>query len=168
MHPLMQALKRKVRELTGGDQPAPAMSVTDCHRDDLTTGKLRADQILGGDPSTRHVTLSSSPDEAMSTSLWECMPGTFRWQYRSDEVVHILSGEVDVTDHTGKVATLVPGSVAYFPAGSHAVWIVKKPLRKLAVFRSATPSLRRRVLNLVMAIASRGAILGGLATRIDL
>lgn len=168
MQPLMQALKRKVRELTGGDQPAPAMSVTDCHRDDLTTGKLREDQILGGDPSTRYVTLASSPDEAMSTSLWECMPGTFRWQYRSDEVVHILTGEVDVTDHTGKIATLVPGSIAYFPAGSHAVWIVKKPLRKLAVFRSPVPSLSRRVLNLVKVIASRGAKLGGLAAGIDL
>ena len=74
MPSLMQALKRKVRELTRDDQPAPAMSVTDCHRDDLTTGRLRDEQILGGDPSTRSVTLSSSPDEALSTALWECMP----------------------------------------------------------------------------------------------
>ena len=78
-----------------------------------------------------------------------------------------MSGEVDVTDHTGKIATLVPGSIAYFPAGAHAIWVVKRPLRKLAVFRSHKPSLPRRVLSRIKVMATGGGLLGALVAFID-
>jgi len=125
------------------------MTVTVAARDDLAAGALRPEQILAGSPRTRQLTLAESADAGFAAALWECTPGSFRWDFHSDEVVHILEGEVEITDHTGLRATLRPGSVAYFAAGSHAIWTVTRTLKKLAVFRSPPPSLPRQVLEAV-------------------
>jgi hypothetical protein len=70
---------------------------------------------------------------------WSCTPGRFEWHYAVDETVHIISGEVFVTDEHGKVHRLGPGDMAFFPAGSHCVWRVTKEVRKLAVCRHSMP-----------------------------
>ena len=53
--------------------------------------------------------------------------------------MHIISGEVIVTDEQGRVHRLGPGDMAFFPAGSHSVWLVTKEVRKLAVCRQSMP-----------------------------
>jgi uncharacterized cupin superfamily protein len=123
------------------------MVVTTSDRPDLERGALKPEQILAGTPATRWLTVAESPDEALSVALWECTPGSFRWHFYSDEVVHLLAGEVEITDQTGRVAVLVAGSVAFFVAGSDSVWVVRRTIRKLAVFRSPPPSLPRRLLD---------------------
>ena len=70
---------------------------------------------------------------------WSCTPGRFEWHYAVDETVHIISGEVLVTDENGKIHRLGPGDMAFFPAGSHSVWQVTKTVRKLAVCRHSLP-----------------------------
>jgi hypothetical protein len=70
---------------------------------------------------------------------WSCTPGRFEWHYAVDETVHIISGEVLVTDENGKIHRLGPGDMAFFPAGSHSVWQVTKTVRKLAVCRHSMP-----------------------------
>jgi uncharacterized protein len=70
---------------------------------------------------------------------WSCTPGRFEWHYAVDETVHIISGEVFVTDENGKSHRLGPGDMAFFPAGSHSVWDVTKEVRKLAVCRHSMP-----------------------------
>jgi uncharacterized cupin superfamily protein len=61
------------------------------------------------------------------------------WHYRLDEMVHVISGEVFVTDETGLERRLGPGDMAFFPAGSHSLWRVPVAVRKLAVCRHALP-----------------------------
>jgi len=70
---------------------------------------------------------------------WSCTPGRFEWHYAVDETVHIISGEVFVTDEKGRIHRLGPGDMAFFPAGSHSVWQVTKEVRKLAVCRHSMP-----------------------------
>ena len=47
---------------------------------------------------------------------WSCSAGRFNWHYTVDETVHIISGEVFVTDHKGETHRLGPGDMAFFPA----------------------------------------------------
>jgi hypothetical protein len=77
----------------------------------------------------------------MTVIAWSCTKGSFRWQYHVDEMVHILSGEVFVTDETGSERRLGPGDTAFFPAASAAVWRVTQDVRKVAVCHVAMPKL---------------------------
>ncbi|HMJ15206.1 MAG TPA: cupin domain-containing protein [Polyangiaceae bacterium] len=84
-----------------------------------------------------------SADGKFDCGVWECTPGRFRIQYRSDELVHILEGEVIV--HVGdKTHRLCAGDVAYFPAGTAAEWDVLSLVRKLWAYRTPAPSLLAR------------------------
>jgi hypothetical protein len=51
----------------------------------------------------------------------------------------VLEGGATLRFDDGRVATLVPGSVVFFPAGCTAEWRVDAYIRKLAVFRETMP-----------------------------
>ena len=70
---------------------------------------------------------------------WSCTAGCFTWCYAVDETVHIISGEVFVTDGTGATRRLGPGDMAFFPAASRSTWTISNEVRKLAVYRHGTP-----------------------------
>jgi len=53
--------------------------------------------------------------------------------------VHIISGEVLVTNELGEIRRLGPGDMAFFPAGSRSIWHVPHRVRKLAVCRHSMP-----------------------------
>mgnify|MGYP001765940905 CR=1 FL=1 len=109
-------------------------------RDDWLEAPIEPTWILAGAPRARSVVLARGRDDFAVTTLWDCTDGTFRWRFGWDETVHILSGRVEVTDETGRVHTLEAGAIAFFPAGSEAVWRVVGHVRKLAVCRRAFPA----------------------------
>jgi uncharacterized protein len=111
----------------------------DATRRDLGEAPIRADHVLDGAPIARSTCLTSSTDGRISTHLWDCTAGRFRWIFGVDEIVHILDGEVHVTDHEGRTATLRTGDVGHFALGSHTVWDVPDYVRKLAVHRTPKP-----------------------------
>jgi hypothetical protein len=97
----------------------------------------------------------------MTVIAWSCTKGRFRWQYRVDEMVHILSGEVIVTDQSGTERHIGPGDTAFFPAGSSSVWQVIQDVRKVADCHVAVP----QVVGLALRIWSKlcrtaGEVLG--------
>jgi uncharacterized protein len=95
--------------------------------------------IIEGAPQARSKRLARSPDGAAAVLAWSCSPGRFNWHYAVDEILHIISGEVFVTDEKGESRRLGPGDVAYFPAGSRSTWHVTKEVRKLAICRHGMP-----------------------------
>ena len=56
-----------------------------------------------------------------------------------DEFLHIISGEVFVTDEKGNSRRLGPGDMALFPAGGHSIWHVPREVKKLAICRQHMP-----------------------------
>ncbi len=100
-------------------------------------------EVLDGSPVTRSLDLTKSPDGKFTTNLWDCTAGSFRWTYTTDEIVHVLEGEVHVTDEHGVRRTLTPGDVAHFTKGTQAVWEVPEYVKKLAVHRHDTVWERR-------------------------
>ena len=120
----------------------PPPIVIACPADvDLAPAPIHPGWILAGTPEARSAPLARSYDGACSVMAWSCTAGRFNWHYTVDETVHIISGEVFITDGNGEERRLGPGDMAFFPAGSRSTWRVPVAVRKLAVCRQAMPSM---------------------------
>lgn len=106
---------------------------------ELVPAPIPQDWILEGTPQARSRRLANSADGAALVMAWSCTAGRFNWHYTVDETVHIIKGEVFVTDQNDKVRRLGPGDMAFFPAGSRSTWHVPDYVRKLAVCRQSMP-----------------------------
>ncbi len=96
--------------------------------------------IQEGDPVARGTVITQSDDKKVSSGLWSCQPGKFEWTFGWDEFVHVLEGEVKITeDGTDNATTLRPGDMAHFPLGMKTHWHVKQPLKKFFVVRTPEP-----------------------------
>ena len=105
---------------------------------ELKSAPIRPEWVLEGRPAARNRVLSKSRDGTAITLLWDCTAGVFNWVYDTDETIHILEGEVLLTDANG-TRRIGAGDVVFFPAGSRATWRVDCYVRKLAFFRYALP-----------------------------
>jgi uncharacterized protein len=95
--------------------------------------------IVEGTPQARARELARSADGTAVVVAWSCTAGRFHWHYGVDETVHVISGEVWVTNEDDVERRLGPGDMAFFPAGSSSMWRVPSEVRKLAVCRHALP-----------------------------
>jgi uncharacterized cupin superfamily protein len=127
---------------------------------ELAPAPLPPHWVIEGTPQAHSKRLATSADGASAVMAWSCTPGRFKWQYNVDETLHIISGEVFVTDEKGERRRLGPGDVVFFPAGSSSIWHVTKEVRKLAVCRHGMPrpvGYAVRVWNKLAAILSGSA-----------
>jgi uncharacterized protein len=108
---------------------------------ELASAPIPQDWVLSGTPEARSRQLARSSDRASSVMAWSCTAGRFNWHYTVDETVHIIAGEVFVTDENGREHRLGPGDSAFFPAGSRSTWYVPTEVRKVAVCRQSMPFL---------------------------
>jgi uncharacterized cupin superfamily protein len=106
---------------------------------ELSADPIRPQWIIEGTPQARSKRLAQSADGTSMIMAWSCTAGRFEWHYAVDETVHIISGEVHVTDEKGEIRRLGPGDMAFFPAGSRSIWHVPHRVRKLAVCRHSMP-----------------------------
>lgn len=106
---------------------------------ELVADPIPAHWIIDGRPQARSRRLAHSADGTAATLAWSCSAGRFHWHYAVDETLHIVSGEVIVTDESGKPRRLGPGDMAFFPAGSRSIWHVPVEVRKLAFCRHVMP-----------------------------
>jgi uncharacterized protein len=100
---------------------------------------MNPDWVLEGAPRTLAKVLAVSQDGAICMMAWDCSAGRFKWLYSEDEIAHIISGSVVITDEHGEERRLGPGDMAFFPAGSTSTWHVPVRVRKLAVLHHAMP-----------------------------
>ncbi len=127
------------------DSVAPkGVQNADVFATDLIATQIPAQWIVEGQPQSRVKQLAQADDQAVSVALWDCTAGTFKWHFGSDEMIQILSGEVDIRVEGGTTRTLRPGDIVYFQAGTNSVWHVKEYVKKLAVNRTNSESVVRR------------------------
>jgi uncharacterized cupin superfamily protein len=119
---------------------AAAILTADAQRRDLDHAPITDDHVIAGAPVARSAKLTESADGLLSTHVWDCTAGRFHWYFGVDEVVHILDGEVHVTDDRGETVVLRTGDVGHFPLHSHSVWEVPEYVRKLAFHRAVPPA----------------------------
>jgi uncharacterized protein len=106
---------------------------------ELAPDPIRPHWIIEGTPLAYSKRLAQSADGTATIMAWSCTPGRFKWHYAVDETLHLLSGEVFVTDHNGETRRIGPGDMVFFPAGSRCTWRVTKEVRKLAFCRHRMP-----------------------------
>jgi len=120
--------------------------------------------IIEGAPEAHSKRLATSADGAAAVIAWSCTPGRFYWHYTTDEIAHVISGEVFLTDENGDSRRLGPGDMVYFPAGSKSLWHVTQAVRKVAICRQHMPRPFGYALRAWNKLA---AILGGPAEDAD-
>jgi uncharacterized cupin superfamily protein len=126
-------------------------------------------QLITADPATAELQpapfpeewIARSQDSAMRIIAWSCTRGRFRWQYQVDEMLHILSGEVFITDETGVERRVGPGDTAFCPAGSWFSWNVTQDVRKVAVCHVAAPKPVTLALRIWNKICRSAAVMLG-------
>jgi uncharacterized cupin superfamily protein len=123
---------------------APEIQRADARRGDLAPDPILPRDILDGAPVARSVRITQSADGLVSTHLWDCTAGRFRWHFGVDEIIHVLEGGVEIEDEHGRVLSLGAGDIAHFPLGASTVWHVPDYVRKLAFHRA--PSVPTRAI----------------------
>jgi uncharacterized cupin superfamily protein len=106
---------------------------------DLDPAPIPADWIIEGNPQARSKRLAASADGTSTVMAWSCTAGRFKWHYTVDETIHLISGEVFVTDENDNVRRVGPGDMVFFPAGSVSTWYIPDHVRKFAVCRHSMP-----------------------------
>jgi uncharacterized cupin superfamily protein len=101
----------------------------------LEDAPINPEWIVSGAPVARAGIHSPSVDGKSSTHIWDCSAGSFWWTFHDEETVFILEGAVRVTTENGTVQTLKPGDIAYFAAGTKALWEIDDYVRKIAFLR---------------------------------
>lgn len=67
----------------------------------------------------------------LAAAIWRAEPCSFDYVFDTDEACYVIEGEasVELVD-AGETVELRRGDVAYFAAGTRAVWRVSTPFRK--------------------------------------
>jgi uncharacterized cupin superfamily protein len=80
--------------------------------------------------ATRGLTQWASPNGRIETGTWECEPGLSRRELTGNgELVHVLSGSMEVTPDGGEAVVLGPGDSMTFPTGWQGIWRITETLR---------------------------------------
>lgn len=140
------------------DMPSPPASPPpqsgDDRRTELVAGPMPSMTILDGAPVARSLLLTTD-GEGLTSGLWDCTAGRFRWAFGTDEIVHVVEGEVSIEDETGGTLVLRPGDVAHFAAGSTTVWSVPSYVKKFYVDRALPADPASRAARLIRRTAAR-------------
>ena len=95
--------------------------------------------ILSGEPAAAGTVLNKSDDGKTAAGVWECTPGSFRWEYTWDETVYILKGDVTITPEGGDPIRFKSGDVGHFANGLKTRWEVAETVRKVFFLHSERP-----------------------------
>jgi uncharacterized cupin superfamily protein len=133
--------------------------ITACPADvELGPSPFPREWVIDGRPEATAKEIARSNDGTMRVIVWSCTTGRFRWQYLVDEMLHVLSGEVFISDNDKAERRLGPGDTAFFPAGSWSEWRVTQDVRKVAVCHVGAPKavgFALRVLNRILTFPRR-------------
>lgn len=105
----------------------------------LKPSPIRKDWIIEGEPKTEAAMIARTDDGSTKVFVWQTTKSRFTWTYGFDEVVHVIDGEVFLTDRSGKERRAGPGDVIFFPAGTKVTWRVPDHVKKIATMKNALP-----------------------------
>jgi uncharacterized cupin superfamily protein len=94
----------------------------------LHPAPIPASWVLEGAPLARERSLASSSDGTACAVMWDCTSGRFQWEYRGEEIVHVLQG-CALIDIAGMSRRLQSGDTHVFHTGSRYRWTVPDYVR---------------------------------------
>jgi len=100
---------------------------------------LPPEAVIDGSPATAGAVLSQSADGRIVRGIWECTPGSFRWEWSYDETLVVISGSATVRFDDARRLTLRAGDFAFIARGQSGLWTTHTLLRKVFIGDSPTP-----------------------------
>lgn len=102
----------------------------------LTSTTLRPGEapsrVISGDPQALEMILHE--DGRTEVGVWEISPGSFHSsKVGVSEFMYFVSGAGTITRESGEVIEIRPDAFVSLPDGSHVVWDVEEPARKVYV-----------------------------------
>lgn len=94
------------------------------------TDDLDGWEKVEGNPTMTTWIEYTSPDESMITGCWSATPGIYRASYANWEFIHLIEGEVIITQDGQDPVTLLPGDAFMVDAGFTGTWEILKPVFK--------------------------------------
>lgn len=89
----------------------------------VTEGQAEASEVLW-----------TSANGKVQMGIWECSPGRFASDHSdTSEIVHIISGEVELQRNDGELRRLGPGDALVLPRGWRGEWHIIQHVRKFWV-----------------------------------
>lgn len=101
--------------------------------DDLAPRPIDPTWIVAGTPQARARALDFGEGRMISAMIWESTAGTFDWRYGSDEVIHVLTGEAELTMADGTIKPIKAGDTVFFPGHQIVRWHIPAYLKKVAL-----------------------------------
>ena len=89
------------------------------------------EEVLEGSPTAAIKVLWESEDKSCVTAVWSCTVGRWEIDWEWDEMMYIIEGELELTDHLGHSRTFGAGDFFHVSRGAKTMWNVKQPLLKI-------------------------------------
>jgi len=86
-----------------------------------------------GEPIAIASTTSVERDDGVETGVWECTPGRWRRQIKSQEFCHFIQGRCTFTPDNGEIVHIQAGDALMLPANSTGIWDIQATVRKTYV-----------------------------------
>ena len=87
--------------------------------------------VVAGDPVCHGRLDAGGPGYETRAGIWRCTQGAFTCTEQGDEMMVILEGRCQITDHaTGEVLRLGPGDCAFVRDGMRVTWEVSETVTK--------------------------------------
>jgi len=97
---------------------------------DPITADLDGWKKVEGNPTMKTWVQHTSADGSVISGTWEATPGTWHATYDAYEFVHLMEGEIVITQDGGKPVTVKPGDGFVVEKGFAGTWKIVKPVRK--------------------------------------
>ena len=75
------------------------------------------EEILEGSPTAAMKVLWQSEDKSCTTAVWSCTVGRWEIDWEWDEMMYIIEGELELTDHLGHSQTFGAGDFFMLAGG---------------------------------------------------
>lgn len=88
-------------------------------------------KVLIGPLEMRNNTFTTANEGKRLVGVWSCTPGSFSWQYPSDELQVILDGSAEIKFESGVTLNIKKGDIFVCSQGERCVWTVHETIRKI-------------------------------------
>lgn len=97
---------------------------------DPITTDLDGWKKVEGNPTMKTWVQHTSADGGVISGTWEATPGSYHATYSAYEFVHLMEGQITITEDGGSPVTMKAGDAFVVDAGFKGVWKIEKAVRK--------------------------------------
>jgi uncharacterized protein len=96
-------------------------------------------KIIEGSPTAGMQPLWESEDGTQLAAVWSNTVGRWEIEWPWEEVMYLIEGQLELTDHLGNSHMMNPGDFYHARKGTKHMWNTIKPIKKLMIIMHDAP-----------------------------